>query len=462
MQDLPGFNSAAFQAVHEQQASITSIRLNPAKWQKPEGHLFPEDTGKQLVPPVTAEPVPWAANGYYLSTRPFFTFDPFLHAGAYYVQEASSMLLEQAFLQSTAGATGLRVLDLCAAPGGKSTHLESLLPENSLLVSNEVIKSRAAILCENLTKWGSDRVVVTNNDPAAFARLEGFFDVVVVDAPCSGSGLFRREPELVVEWGLPQVQLCSQRQQRILADVLPALKQEGILIYSTCSYSQAEDEAILDWLVAEFGLEPLRIAVHQEWGVTEVHTGSGAAWGYRCWPDQVKGEGFFLACFRNTSGSGRMVARSRKEKLVKAGKKDAALAASWVQAAGQGFYMQGELLFAFPEQLEPELQTLMQASLYLQQAGVTLGKPANGQLIPEHALALYPRRSTELVAITLNQVQALQYLRRDEVILADSNSPRGWVLATYEGQALGWLKQLDRRINNYYPKEWRILKSPSY
>lgn len=372
------------------------------------------------------------------------------------------MLLEQVFLQATAGSTGLRVLDLCAAPGGKSTHLASLLPENSMLVSNEVIKSRAAILCENLTKWGADRVVVTNNDPAAFARLEGFFDVVVVDAPCSGSGLFRRESELVVEWGLPQVQLCSQRQQRILADVLPALKQEGILIYSTCSYSAAEDEQILDWLVQEFELEPVRIEMQEGWGITEVHTDSGAAWGYRCWPDQVKGEGFFIACFRNTQGASRMTAKGRKEKLVRANKKDAAAAAAWVQAAGQGFYQQGEQVYLFPEQLEQDLQALMQASLYLQQAGVTLGKLANGQLIPEHALALYPGRSASIVAITLNREQALQYLRRDEVILDNSNSPRGWLLAQYEGQALGWLKQLDRRSNNYYPKEWRILKSPSY
>lgn len=204
----------------------------------------------------------------------------------------------------------------------------------------------------------------------------------------------------------------------------------------------------------------MRISLQPEWGVTEVNTGSGA-YGYRCWPDQVKGEGFFIACFRNTQGAERMVARSRKEKLIKASKKDAAAAAPWVQAAGQGFYLQGEQLFVFPEQSEQDLQALMQASLYLQQAGVTLGKMANGQLIPEHALALYSQRHAGLVAITLNQEQALQYLRRDEVILDNSNSPRGWLLAQYQGQTLGWLKQLDRRINNYYPKEWRILKKPT-
>ena len=180
--------------------------------------------------------------------RPSFTFDPLFHAGTYYVQEASSMFLEQALKQSVDLSQPLRVLDLCAAPGGKSTLLQSLLNKESLLVSNDVIKSRAAILEENIVKWGAANVVVTNNDPAHFARLENYFDAIVIDAPCSGSGLFRRDPEAINEWSENNVQLCSQRQQRIVADVWPALKQNGILIYSTCSYSAEEDEAILDWM----------------------------------------------------------------------------------------------------------------------------------------------------------------------------------------------------------------------
>ena len=173
-----------------------------------------------LNPDQKYERVPWSSSGYYLPERPFFTFDPLLHAGVYYVQEASSMFLEQALKQTVSLDQPLKVLDLCAAPGGKSTLLQSLINSDSLLVSNDVIRSRANILEENLTKWGAENVVVTNNDPKDFTRLENFFDVIVVDAPCSGSGLFRRDPEAINEWSVQNVALCSQRQQRILADII--------------------------------------------------------------------------------------------------------------------------------------------------------------------------------------------------------------------------------------------------
>src|ERR1044071_5586576 len=199
--------------------------------------------------------IPWTEYGHYLSQRPSFTFDPLFHAGCYYVQEASSMFLEQALKQTIDLSKPLRVLDLCAAPGGKSTHILSLISKDSLLVSNEVIRSRAKILKDNIVKWGYSNVVVTNNDPKDFQRLENHFDVIVVDAPCSGSGLFRREPEAIEEWSINNVQLCCQRQQRILADIIPALKGGGILIYSTCSYSPQEDEQIVQWMRNEFPLD---------------------------------------------------------------------------------------------------------------------------------------------------------------------------------------------------------------
>ena len=195
----------------------------------------------------------------------------------------------------------LKILDLCASPGGKSTHIQSLISKESLLVSNEVIRSRANILKDNILKWGGGNVVVTNNDPADFSRLENYFDVIVVDAPCSGSGLFRRDEQAIEEWSLGNVTLCSQRQQRILADVWPALKKDGILIYSTCSYSKEEDEDILDWMKKEFQIEDLRLNIESNWNITEVQSPAGI-WGYRFWPDKVKGEGFFLACFAKRMG----------------------------------------------------------------------------------------------------------------------------------------------------------------
>src|SRR4030095_5372686 len=207
--------------------------------------------------------------GYYLPERPVFTLDPLFHAGVYYVQEASSMFLEQALKQSVDLSQPIKILDLCAAPGGKSTLIESLLNEESLLVSNEVIKTRVNVLQENITKWGGKNVVVTNNDAKDFARLENYFDVIVVDAPCSGSGLFRKDPEAVAEWSPGNVALCSQRQMRILADVFPSLKKNGILIYSTCSYSEKEDELILDWIKESFEVRSLRFDVQPAWQIVE-------------------------------------------------------------------------------------------------------------------------------------------------------------------------------------------------
>jgi 16S rRNA C967 or C1407 C5-methylase (RsmB/RsmF family) len=247
--DTSGFNKEAFEKIHTSVEQITSIRINPNKLSESSKALsFGEGLG---------EVVPWTETGYYLKTRPPFTFDPLFHAGCYYVQEASSMFLEQVLKQTTDLAKPLKVLDLSAAPGGKSTHIQSLISKDSLLVSNDVIRSRANILKDNIIKWGCGNVVVTSNDPKDFSKLENYFNVIVVDAPCSGSGLFRREPEAINEWSLNNVALCSQRQQRILADVWPALKKDGILIYSTCSYSKEEDEEIMDWIMREFAVGSL-------------------------------------------------------------------------------------------------------------------------------------------------------------------------------------------------------------
>jgi 16S rRNA C967 or C1407 C5-methylase (RsmB/RsmF family) len=246
LQSTKGFEETAFINIHQSGEQITSIRINPAK----QSISTPLD-GLQPHPSTTlrAASVPWSSLGYYLHQRPSFTLDPLLHAGTYYVQEASSMFLEQAVKQTTDTSQPLMVLDLCAAPGGKSTLLQSVISNQSLLVSNEVIQSRVNILKENIIKWGSGNVIVTNNDPKDFSKLSGLFDVVVIDAPCSGSGLFRRDPEAINEWSEANVQLCSQRQQRIIADAWNCLKEEGVLIYSTCSYSTEEDEAILDWTI---------------------------------------------------------------------------------------------------------------------------------------------------------------------------------------------------------------------
>lgn len=213
LKSIESFDQEAFEKIHASGEQITSIRINPKK--------FSIENLKFKI----ENKIPWTQYGIYLLQRPSFTFDPLFHAGCYYVQEASSMFLEQALKQAVDLSKPVKVLDLCAAPGGKSTHIQSLIPKDSLLVSNEVIQSRVPVLKDNIIKWGTENVVVTRNDPKDFSRLENYFDVILIDAPCSGSGLFRREPEAIEEWSLNNVKLCSLRQQRIVADVFPALKK---------------------------------------------------------------------------------------------------------------------------------------------------------------------------------------------------------------------------------------------
>lgn len=250
LEGIPGYDRDAFENVHEAGRQVTSLRINPGKWADPDIDKLIEGFSLHQGRQIAASQIPWCVNGYYLSDRPSFTFDPYLHGGAYYVQEASSMFIGYALEKVCGKKKGLKALDLCAAPGGKTTLLASL-PNISLLVSNELIRSRVPVLYENVVKWGAPHVFVSQNDPRDFQRLPGFFDILMVDAPCSGSGLFRRDPDAISEWSPNNVTLCSQRQQRILADAIPSLKDDGLLIYSTCSYSIEEDEHILDWLIKE-------------------------------------------------------------------------------------------------------------------------------------------------------------------------------------------------------------------
>jgi len=224
LQGLPGFDKESFIRVHEQGEQVTSLRLNPAKPIDNSAHTFLNNTSS----------IPWCNNGYYLSERPSFVMDPLWHAGAYYVQEASSMFVQYILNELVPDTKGKIALDLCAAPGGKSTLMASHFKQG-LVVANETIKSRNAILVENITKWGTDQVVVTQNDPSHFKSLPQFFDLILIDAPCSGSGLFRKDPAAIEEWSMDSVQHCSTRQTRILEESLDALKEGGYLIYSTCS-----------------------------------------------------------------------------------------------------------------------------------------------------------------------------------------------------------------------------------
>ena len=439
LEGLPGFDRESFVHVHDSGEQITSVRFNPSK-------AFDLASGS-----VQYEQISWTRFGYYLNKRPSFTFDPLFHAGCYYVQEASSMFLEQALVQTVDLEKPLKVLDLCAAPGGKSTHLQSLISSDSLLVSNEVIKSRANVLKQNIIKWGSNNVIVTNNDPQHFARIEGFFDVMVVDAPCSGSGLFRRDADAINEWSPENVQLCCGRQQRILADALPALKENGILIYSTCSYSIEEDEEIMDWLVNELKMENCHLEIENDWNIIETASSSGAV-GYRFYPDKVKGEGFFLACFRKPTGGNRKFKMSKPEK---ASIKEKAALSSWIYIENFEILKNNHLFFALPGHLVEDF-SILHANLYLQYAGTTLGELMRDKLVPDHALALSSLVKSTISRSELSLEEAVKYLQRADMNI--SPETKGWQLVTFQSHPLGWINALPNRINNYYPKEMRILK----
>jgi 16S rRNA C967 or C1407 C5-methylase (RsmB/RsmF family)/NOL1/NOP2/fmu family ribosome biogenesis protein len=421
----------------EKSESMTSVRLNPFK---------PADLFR------SGELVPWCANGRYLNDRPNFTADPFFHAGCYYVQEASSMFLEQALKATINTEHVIRVLDLCAAPGGKSTLISSLISQDSLLVSNEIIKTRVPVLTDNLNKWGPSNIFVSNNDPRDFKRLPGYFDTLIVDAPCSGSGMFRKDPAAISHWSESAVQLCSERQQRILADAYPSLKEQGTIIYSTCSYSRQENEDIADWLCEEFNMTPIRIPITETWGIQETISEKKGAYGYRFYPHKLKGEGLYMACFRKNDKTEETKARRANFSSINA--KEEELIRPWLRKDMDLFLQTiNDEHFALHPQHAGDLETL-KTKLYLKKSGTRIGKSMKNAIIPHHELALSLINNPDTPKLNVNAGQALDYLKRNE-IKADTDF-RGWALVCFDSHPLGWAKVLDNRINNYFPKEMRI------
>jgi NOL1/NOP2/sun family putative RNA methylase len=451
LEDVEGFSRESFIHAHET-PSVTSIRFNIEKLTR-----FAATAQSTHPEFILKEKVPWCEFGFYLEERPSFTLDPLLHAGAYYVQEASSMFLFEV-LKQTCNDNNKSVLDLCAAPGGKSSLLASYF-KNSLIVSNEIIKQRANILYENLTKWGAANIVVTNNDAADFQRLENYFDVIVVDAPCSGSGLFRKDANAIEEWNEGNIHLCSQRQQRILADVYAALKQDGILIYSTCSYSEEEDEDILDWLKNNFDVDTIQLELKDDWNIAETQSSKHKAFGYRFWPDKIKGEGFFIAAFKKNDG-GTFHKKPAKNILDKTPAKQTTVALNYIEENDWFFFNQSQNIKVVNSKWRDDV-SLLSKNLFIRKAGINLGEVIREELIPHHELALSTIAKNGMQKAELNKEEALQYLRKREINPEGLTNPpdfKGWTLSTYRNYPLGWLKFLHNRVNNYYPTNWRILK----
>ena len=414
--------------------------------------------------PVEGEPIPWATSGVYLRNRPTFTFDPLFHAGCYYVQEASSMFVERVLREYV--KEPVVMLDLCAAPGGKSTLCRSALPEGSLLVANEVMRNRSQILAENLVKWGHPEVVVTNNDPADFTDLTHLFDVILTDVPCSGEGMFRKDPVAVDEWSLENVDICWRRQRRILTDIWPALKPGGLLIYSTCTFNREEDEDNVAWIARELGAEVLPVSIEDDWGITGNLIGKDFPV-YRFLPHRAKGEGFFLAVLRKHEGecdetpSRKLFSSSRmdKKKKGKDAKQSLAIpreAKAWLNGTdAYELTVNGTMVEAFPKSFL-DIYSLLKPSLKVLHAGVTLGEIKGKDLIPHHSLAMSTALEEGVFPkAELTYEQAIAYLRKEGLVL-DASVPRGYVLVTYHQVPLGFVKNIGNRANNLYPQEWRI------
>ncbi|MFC3197201.1 RNA methyltransferase [Parapedobacter deserti] len=435
-----GFDTAAFQAVHEEEEGVSAIRINPAK---------PHRTDTSVL-----QRVPWCDTGFYLPRRPVFTLDPLFHAGCYYVQDASSMFLAHAVKALALDQRPLIALDLCAAPGGKSTLLNTYLHADSLLIANEPIKARATTLADNLVRWGLPNTVVTNNDPSAFSHLPGYVDFMLVDAPCSGSGMFRKDRGTIAEWSEGIVQLCSERQRRILADSLPTLKEGGVLLYATCSYSEEENEQVSDWLCETQGVEPIAIPIDEAWGIEPTHSEKHGCPGYRFYPHKLRGEGFFIAAFRKT----RSQATFDRRKLKPGKATFFPELKNWVTTSDQlTSFTVGEDSYVLPEAWEPDLR-ILQSILYLRNAGTRVGRIAKKAFVPAHDLTMSTLQHLELPKLPLDFDLSLEYLRKGNLPPSvNTKGLSGWALATYNGVPLGWTKLLPNRINNYYPKEWRIV-----
>jgi len=436
----PGFERENFITAHQTIEPPTSIRVNP----------FKRSTLK------TNGQVPWCPDGYYLDTRPSFTFDPLFHAGCYYVQEASSMFIDHIlkYIRQNEDEP-IKILDLCAAPGGKSTLINSAIGNNDLLVANEIIKTRVPVLRDNLNRWGTANIIISNNDPKDFSRLSGFFDIILVDAPCSGSGMFRKDPSAMNEWSEASINLCHERQERILADIYPALKENGHLIYSTCSYSHQENEDILDWLCQKFDMESLCIPINKDWGIVETESDQQKARGYRFYPGKVKGEGLFAACLKK-KGQTPESSSFKTKGHQKLDLREIGIVKTYLYIPDDFYYFTVNDDWLAINKVHKEGLDTLQRHLYIKKSGIRLGKLMGNDLIPDHELALsiHMNKDTVLQA-ELDYNQAIQYLRRENIGI--NPVEKGWTLMNFEGQPLGWAKLLPRRVNNYYPKELRIL-----
>ncbi|MGI6244091.1 MAG: methyltransferase RsmF C-terminal domain-like protein [Prevotella sp.] len=433
-----------------------SIRINPFK-----ANQY-NIIKKHIMDSGAGDNIPWCSEGLYLSERPNFTFDPLLHAGLYYVQEASSMfvchILQQLIHQP------VMMLDLCAAPGGKSTAARTVLPEGSLLFSNEPMKLRASILSENMQKFGHPGVVVTNNYPKDYRKSGLKFDVILADVPCSGEGMFRKDKVAIEEWSVQNVEKCTQLQRSIVEDIWPCLAEGGILIYSTCTFNAHEDEENVNWIADNLGADFIEIETNDEWNITGSLIDNNPV--YRFIPGKTRGEGLFVAVLRKHGKhisafdlqTGNAERKNRKHRRANGGNE-----MSETLKSKYSSWLHGDFAIAQSMDKVVAIPTLWQAicekglkSLHVLHIGVALGEQKGANLIPDTSLALSLAVNPHAFPyVEVDYATAISYLRKEAIKLTE-NTPLGFVIISYLGHPLGFVKNIGNRANNLYPQEWKI------
>lgn len=385
--------------------------------------------------------------GRYLSERPIFTLDPLLHCGCYYVQEASSMLLEQAFVRTGIGHKDVMALDLCAAPGGKSTHLSALLSPGSLLICNEPVRGRQPSLTENLWKQGLRHPVITASDPSALDMLPGRFDLIVVDAPCSGEGMFRKDPFARQQWSAGLVAHCAKEQSRILRHAWYALKPGGWIIYSTCTWERTENEDRVKDLT-DLGGVFVPLALDPSWGIVDTDAG------HRCYPHRLRGEGFFISLVQKPGEPARNPEAFVADSLP-------AGFAEWIDAPSERMVReQDDTVFLLPARWAEEI-TRIQAHMNVIAPGTPIADRKGARWFPTAALALnLELRRASFTPIEVDHMNALRFLRGEMIDMGTSPGTHDALsdplLVRYEGYPLGFLSAAGHRWNNRWPKPWRI------
>lgn len=438
---LPGDEASAMLHAIESSEPVVAVRFNDSKG---------------FWPPASLEHVPWCEMGAYLSQRPQFTSDPHFHAGSYYVQDASSMFIYHV-IKSLVNKP-VTYLDLCAAPGGKTTAVLQALPQRSVVVANEIVPTRAQVLRENVVKWGANNCMVTNDAPKTLGKLENAFDVIAADVPCSGEGMFRKDDEAIAQWSPQLVAQCAARQREILRDIWPALKPGGLLIYSTCTYNIDENERMALYIANELGASFVEVHIDTSWNITGDLSGSDIPC-YRFLPHRTRGEGLFLCVLRKNNNSQSITdnahLKTQKQKKQNHTSMVPKEASSWLNGNYEISEQNGAVI-ATSKDITHTIVSNDKLHI-IKGLNLEIGNIKGNKIVPSHQLAMSPLLSDgSFEKCQVDYTTAIAYLRGQAITI---NAPRGFVLIAYKNATLGFVNNLGNRANNLYPKSWRILST---